>query len=203
MPRSNQDAVDRWRAYCLTSHYENTSVATHARPRQRWLILCLVRPMTRISTVVVAAATMLLAGRNVLARIGETEQQIEARYGKSLGVLSHGNEPLMKTYRKADLDIAVTYVDGISQKEFFSHKDKSGLTATEIDVLLAANSEGKKWIEQSLPSFFHGRAWKLEGSDRVAQYHEKQHALAIVSTGAEAIGDERRSRADKEKLKDF
>jgi hypothetical protein len=65
------------------------------------------------------AISLLILVSHAFARIGETEQQIEARYGKSIRTLESGNQPLTKAYRSSDLSIAVTYIDGVSQSEMF------------------------------------------------------------------------------------
>ena len=40
------DTANRWPAHCLALLYENTSIASHARCRQRWLILVSLDVMT-------------------------------------------------------------------------------------------------------------------------------------------------------------
>jgi hypothetical protein len=99
-----------------------------------------------LKTRSVAIALLMLVS-SAFARIGETEQQIEARYGKTIRTLSKGNQPLQKAYQSSGLDIAVTYIDGVSQSEFFSKQDKSELSKNEIALLLEANAAGSRWIE--------------------------------------------------------
>ena len=52
-------------------------------------------------------ALLLCCCASAFARIGETEQQIEARYGKSIGPLREGTEVLGKAYRSSGLTISV------------------------------------------------------------------------------------------------
>jgi len=78
------------------------------------------------------------------ARIGETERQIEARYGKAAadlretGVISH--------HRNGKWDIIVHYRGGKSIVESFSRKDNGKLTLADVQRLLALSSEGGRWI---------------------------------------------------------
>jgi hypothetical protein len=108
------------------------------------------------------AITLLMLVSPAFARIGETEQQIEARYGRSSRTLSKGNEPLQKLYRSSGLNIGVTYIDGVSQCEIFSKQDDSELSKNEIALLLEANAAGTKWIEHPTARLAGLQAWKLE-----------------------------------------
>ena len=92
------------------------------------------------------------------ARIGETEVQIEARYGlpvpgnPEVGPQRDelGNE--IRVYKFHHFNIAVTFAGGISQVEMFAkYKEQmleswDTLTQTDIDAILAAyESSGIKW----------------------------------------------------------
>src|SRR5437762_13731287 len=90
-------------------------------------------------------AIMVLIAASAFGRIGETEAEIEARYGKSMGVMSKANEPIQRGYLHAGLRIGVTFIDGKSVSEWFAKDDKSTLTDHEKELLLEANSNGLKW----------------------------------------------------------
>src|ERR1700747_2481953 len=96
-----------------------------------------------LKTPFIAIAFFLLVSP-AFARIGETEQQIEARYGKSTLTVSTGNEPLQKVYQSSGLNITVTYLGGVSQREIFTKQDGSELSKIEIAILLEANTAGSK-----------------------------------------------------------
>jgi hypothetical protein len=146
-------------------------------------------------------ALLLCCCASAFARIGDTEQQIEARYGKTIGTLSRGNSPLQKVYRSSGLEIVVTYVDGVSQIELFVKEDKSGLSENEIGVLLEANAASSKWIEDPSARLAGMQGWKLESGGRMAGY---AHSALMISTDlADKVTDQRKAEAEKEKLKRF
>lgn len=158
--------------------------------------------MTR-STIVLSTATLLLATSNVFARIGETEEQIEKRYGKPVRTLSQPNEPLERLYVFAGMNVIVTFINNVSQREFYSKKDKSTLSDTEIEVLLAANSAGSEWIEDPVARMAGGKGWKLNSGERTAMCHVPAKALGIWAAEGEKITKEREAKAAKEKLNGF
>jgi hypothetical protein len=91
---------------------------------------------TRISSV----AILLLLAHAALGRIGETEAQIEKRYGKPTS-----SSPWTKAYLHDDLFIIVTFEDGISAIETYEKRSSASMTAAEIRQLLNANGGGAKW----------------------------------------------------------
>jgi hypothetical protein len=151
------------------------------------------------------AISLLILVSHAFARIGETEQQIEARYGKSIRTLESGNQPLTKAYRSSDLSIAVTYIDGVSQSEMFCKQDGSELSSNEIAVLLEANVAGSKWIEDPTIPVVLGKQWKLESGGRTAAFSRGQNGsgLLISTDLADRVLRERKAEAEKEKLKGF
>jgi hypothetical protein len=150
------------------------------------------------------AILVLSIGCNVtlLARIGETEQQVEARYGKSIGMLSRGDELPHKAYRFSGLDIVVGFIDGVSQSEFFYKHDKSDFSPNEIALLLEANAGGGKWVrEPKTPSGIQG--WKVLSGGRSAEYAGGNKALAIWTDLSLEISQESKAKAEAKKLKGF
>ena len=148
--------------------------------------------------------TLLMLVSPAFARIGETEQQIEARYGKATDTLSKGNEPLQKLYRSSGLDIGVTYIDGVSQIESFRKEDRSALSKNEIALLLEANAAGSKWIEDPIASVVADlQVWKLESGGRKAVYKKSQGGLLILTDLADKVSAQRKAEAEKEKLNGF
>jgi len=71
-----------------------------------------------LKTPFIAIASFQLVSA-AFARIGETEQQIEARYGKSIVTFPSDNQPLTKAYESSGMNIIVMYIDGVSQREIF------------------------------------------------------------------------------------
>ena len=155
-----------------------------------------------MKTYFIAIALMMLVSQ-AFARIGETEQQIEVRYGKSIGTLSSGNELLRKAYRSTDLNIVVMYIDGVSQSEIFTKQDGSEFSKNEIAILLEANAAGSKWIEDPTARLVGMQGWKLEAGGRKAGYSESARGLLIQTEVADKVSAERKAEAENEKLKGF
>jgi hypothetical protein len=139
---------------------------------------------------------------SAFARIGETEEQIEKRFGKSVVTFSKGKELPNKGYLSAGLRITVSYVDGISESEFYQKSDQQKLSQTEIDTLLDANSGGGAWAEspQVLSSV---REWKCESTQRTAAYVEFANALTIGTDRCWKLQEAQKAQAEKDKLKGF
>lgn len=156
-----------------------------------------------MKTPFIAIAFFLLVAP-AFARIGETEQQIEKRYGKSTLTVSTGNEPLQKVYQSSGLNITVTYLDGVSQREIFTKQDGSELSKNEIAILLEANTAGSKWIEDPTATSLAGmQGWKLESGGRTAAFSRDKTRLVITTDLVQKVFNQRKAEDEKEKLKGF
>jgi hypothetical protein len=156
-----------------------------------------------LKTPFIAIAFFLLVAP-AFARIGETEQQIEKRYGKSTLTVSTGNEPLQKVYQSSGLNITVTYLDGVSQREIFTKQDGSELSKNEIAILLEANTAGSKWIEDPTATSLAGmQGWKLESGGRTAAFSRDKTRLVITTDLVQKVFNQRKAEDEKEKLKGF
>jgi len=85
---------------------------------------------------------LLAAGCQVaLARIGESSQAIEQRYGPPV---TSGSIPgfTRSTYEKQSFQISVFYQNGISVMETFTSRGLDQATARQVVVLVAAHSIG-------------------------------------------------------------
>jgi hypothetical protein len=156
-----------------------------------------------LKTPFIAIAFFLLVAP-AFARIGETEQQIEKRYGKSTLTVSTGNEPLQKVYQSSGLNITVTYLDGLSQREIFTKQDGSELSKNEIAILLEANTAGSKWIEDPTATSLAGmQGWKLESGGRTAAFSRDKTRLVITTDLVQKVFNQCKAEDEKEKLKGF
>src|SRR5713226_2459794 len=101
--------------------------------------------MRTITLTLLAAIGVTTAA---VARIGEDQKQIEARYGqpgKDFG--SHG-EVHEVGYIASEFMILVDFVNGISQREGFTKPDTSPLTEQNIkDILAMSAADGTTWKE--------------------------------------------------------
>lgn len=94
---------------------------------------------------IVIALLCVLGVRSASARIGESWEDIEKRYGHQVFTQlkdSLGNHQYVYYYK--DLTVVVTYIDKRSVCEDFRKKEKGkSLTENEVDTILAAN--GTDW----------------------------------------------------------
>lgn len=110
--------------------------------------------------LIVASCALASQTSTVFARVGETEAQIEARYGKSIADTAKVKPDLrddlgnpIRFYFFRDFTITVSFVNGRSASELFA-KFKNHIpsdqwetmTEDEVDAILAAYKDsGVKW----------------------------------------------------------
>lgn len=93
---------------------------------------------------------LALSATQLSARVGENEQQVDARYGKPIGSMPVEGG-LLKKYKSSGLVIGVVFINGASESELFSKADNSSLSDAQITMLLRANAESLDWKEQGTP----------------------------------------------------
>jgi hypothetical protein len=84
------------------------------------------------------------------ARLGETGDQIVARYGQPLSQVNQKAEGtrialIFLTFQKNGFEIRVSLSDGISGAESFRKINGDELSTVEIRTLLGLNSQGMEW----------------------------------------------------------
>jgi len=91
--------------------------------------------------LVAAFATSVFAG------LGETEDQVNARYGECVTKIENApNLGRVYTYKHKNFYVIVIFADGKSQSEWYVHQDgTSRLSPAEIQELLEMNSLGGVW----------------------------------------------------------
>ena len=138
----------------------------------------------------------------VSARIGETEAQIETRYGKKITAmdLAYGRSWV---YGHAGMVIVVTYREGLTALEMYSKQDKTAFTDTEIGVFMKANGGDRfVWMEEESNDRGVIR-WRRAGPGMIMTYPRDRRSLFLCTeqiwkeTGQKVIDRE------KEKLKDI
>jgi hypothetical protein len=152
-----------------------------------------------LSLVVILCA---LCASSASARIGETEAQIEKRYGKFLPPAMPKHGIPMKMYRAAGMIIGVAYLDGKSEAEFYQKQETGDFSDHEIQLLLDTNSAGKKWDKVQSPDFNHEN-WTREGAIASRDKFATKPALMIMTLRFTEISKANREAEEKETLKGF
>jgi hypothetical protein len=144
------------------------------------------------------ATAALFTSPNAFARIGETEAQIEARYGKPLVHDTPAGSLRTFGYRKGAMQIGVFFLEGKSAAELYSNLDKSTLSETEISTVLDANSFDGKWVKSpSVPM------WKLDPAGFVAMLGPRGQTLMICTKAYIEADAAEKKKAERERLKGF
>jgi hypothetical protein len=122
--------------------------------------------ITLLTLVFIGTATSA-----ALARIGETPDQLVARYGQPLNEVDQKAEgakiPLAKvSFQKGGYQIDVTISGGVSVQEIFKKINGQPISFDEAQILLNANSQGMVWnAPQQTPD---GKVWTRD-DNAVAQ----------------------------------
>ena len=118
---------------------------------------------------------LLLFGATVFARIGETEAQIEKRYGRPAS--SSGST---KLYFYKNFSIIVAFENGVSGIETYDKRNGASMSAVEIWKLLDVNGGGVKW-HQSTSSDLE---FQYTQKTRFAEYNRVTNTLTIAEQEA-------------------
>ena len=102
--------------------------------------------MPRVLTIILFGLVSVAPAH---ARIGETEAQIQKRYGKPLKVI--GDSPAQRaiTYRVHTYYVLVVFLDGKSECETYAKQDGGPFSSDEVRILLQNNSDGKGWTDMT------------------------------------------------------
>ena len=120
--------------------------------------------------VILAAAFVIALGNEASARLGNTEDQVAALFGKPTDAGkpdSDGITTNMYKNRTGEYLALVQFLKGRSVAEAYSRADGQKLSEKEVSIFLEGNSAGNKWKKDPRKS-----AW--ERSD--------QHATASLDT---------------------
>ena len=99
------------------------------------------------------------------ARLGETPDQLVARYGQPLTEVdqkAEGTKVALANvvFQKGGFEIDVSLSDGLSVQESFKKINGQPMTVAEVKTLLAANSQGYGW--EAPDEKPQGRVWKRD-----------------------------------------
>ncbi|HET9367573.1 MAG TPA: hypothetical protein VFO22_05840 [Candidatus Udaeobacter sp.] len=114
------------------------------------------------------------------ARIGETEAQIMARYGQSIGDIPTETFGPVRGFALPGFVVGVKLVNGTSAMEMISKNDQSEIKRPEIEALLKKHGADREWKVDKFdkPDW---RRWRSQDGSLVAVYDEKRHFLYVNS----------------------
>jgi hypothetical protein len=141
----------------------------------------------------------LMFSTPAFARIGETEAQIEVRYGEPRAS-KRENGLVNRAYTSRGFDILVSFEKGISCGEEYQKNPPTPLLDDDIAALLGANSGGGKWHQ--VPDSSSDRLVLIVyrgAGKRVAMHNAVRNTLIVTSEDFVA----RMSSRHAEKLKGF
>jgi hypothetical protein len=119
------------------------------------------------NTMILAVAIVLGFGSVALARIGQTEEQVSALFGKPIDAGKPDKDGVTTNMYKnpsGEYHALVQFLKGHSIAEAYSRVDSGKLSEKEMSVFLQGNSGGKEWKKDPSKlawerSDHHAKAW--------------------------------------------
>jgi hypothetical protein len=117
--------------------------------------------------VILIAAILLSLNSHAFARIGQTEEQVTALFGKPIDPGKPDKDGVTTNMYKnpsGEYHALVQFLKGHSIAEAYSRVDGGKLSEKEMDIFLKGNSGGKEWIKDPNKlawerSDHHAKAW--------------------------------------------
>jgi hypothetical protein len=100
--------------------------------------------------MIIAAAIVLGLSGDAFARIGQTEEQVSALFGKPIDAGTPDKEGVTTNMYKnpnGEYHALVQFLKGHSIAEAYSRVDSGKLSEKEMSIFLQGNSGGKEWIK--------------------------------------------------------
>lgn len=152
---------------------------------------------TKLSLLILA----LGVSASAFARIGETTNQVDKRYGAPLETTKNSGES--RRYSFGGFTVLVSFERGISQCEIYQKKDTSRMMEGEIKGLLGANAGGSAWRDDPDEG---GDAYIYRSKDgrfRIAIYNLRRHDLVVTSKAFLDHHANIANSADRQEMKGF
>ncbi len=123
---------------------------------------------------------LLVCSRSLLARIGETEAQVVARYGQSIGDIPTETFGPVRGFALREYVVGVKFLNGTSAMEMISRNDQAEITPQENDALLKKHGADVEWKVDKFekPDW---KRWRTQDGSLVAVYDSKRHFLYVNS----------------------
>ena len=123
---------------------------------------------------------LLVCSRSLLARIGETEAQVMARYGQSIGDIPTETFGPVRGFALREYLVGVKFLNGTSAMEMVSRNDQAEIKPQEIDALLKKHGADVEWKVDKFekPDW---KRWRTQDGSLVAVYNSKRHFLYVNS----------------------
>lgn len=170
------------RAFFLTKSGEDLKgqlLATGPQTRRGSLRPSGKRFTPRRKLLLLLPAFLLLGAVPSPARLGESPNRVEARYGAPVKVQNGARiRDFECTYKHAGFTVVVHFLDEKSQCESYVNDSGVELSQEEIQRLLEVNRHGGKWKRKE---DVHGsQKWDLNSGEATATYQtQADHALEI------------------------
>ena len=123
---------------------------------------------------------LLVCSRSLLARIGETDAQVMARYGQSIGDIPTETFGPVRGFALREYLVGVKFLNGTSAMEMVSRNDQAEIKPQEIDALLKKHGADVEWKVDKFekPDW---KRWRTQDGSLVAVYDSKRHFLYVNS----------------------
>jgi hypothetical protein len=141
----------------------------------------------RVSPWIVGAVLAVMLPTWSWARLGETPEQCEARYGAPIEVtntrMPYASVTII-TYGKDDVFIMAVFHRGNAQH--ISFRKQTPLSQAELNALLKANGEGRPWkLNYSDPN----NGWLKENNFASATFDMRENSVIFTSNTFAALQD--------------
>ena len=129
---------------------------------------------------IAVSLVLLVCSRSLLARIGETEAQVMARYGQSIGDIPTETFGPVRGFALREYLVGVKFLNGTSAMEMVSRNDQAEIKPQEIDALLKKHGAEVEWKVDKFekPDW---KRWRNQDGSLVAVYDSKRHFLYVNS----------------------
>jgi hypothetical protein len=129
---------------------------------------------------IAVSLVLLVCSRSLLARIGETEAQVMARYGQSIGDIPTETFGPVRGFALREYLVGVKFLNGTSAMEMVARNDQAEITPQQIDALLKKHGADVEWKVDKFekPDW---KRWRTQDESLVAVYDSKRHFLYVNS----------------------